>query len=214
MDDKIKIEKEIRFYFSTKKLAFLESKLKYFNFFGSCHEVTKMYNNPNPMYDFYNPSIDGRLRLRYGVFFKDKTRGVGLISWKQRILKHRNDLVRKEREVEFSFSMKDIDNVRVIIEEVLKCPFVSSYERRRHYYAANNFSITLDEFPFGLMLEFESKKNKIANREINSLLKKFNLKIANASLLSCDDMYKDLCRKNNKRIKPNILFNDKDMPHL
>lgn len=96
----------------------------------------------------------------------------------------------------------------------MQCPLVSSYERRRHYYSTSNFSITLDEFPFGLMLEFEFKKRNISNTDINDLLESFNLQIEKASFLSCDDMYKNLCLKNNKKNKSDILFSDKNMPHL
>ncbi len=214
MDKKAKIEKEIRFYFPANKFNLLKNKLKNIEFRGSYYEMTKMYNNPNPKYDFYNLGIDGRLRLRYSMPLKNKAKGVGLISWKQRMPKHLNELIRKEKEVEFNFDIKDIDNVKDIIENILRCPLVSSYERRRHYYSAPNFSITLDEFPFGLMLEFEFKKNNISNVDINNLLESFNLQIEKASFLSCDDMYKNLCFKNNKKSRSDILFSDKNMPHL
>ena len=214
MDNKAKIEKEIRFYFPAKKLNFLKNKLRSFKFFGSYYELTKMYNNPNPVYDFYNSKIDGRLRLRHSISLNNKTKGFGLLSWKQRIPEHFNDLIRKEKEVEFSFSVMDVGNVNMIIEEILKCPLVSSYERRRHYYTTNKMSITLDEFPFGLMLEFEFKKAKISNFRIDNLLENFNLKIASASILSCDDMYRELCFKNDTKPNANILFTDKNMPHL
>lgn len=214
MDKKAKIEKEIRFYFPTNKFKLLKNKLKNIEFCGSYYEMTKMYNNPNPKYDFYNPSIDGRLRLRYSMSLKNKANGIGLISWKQRIPKHSNELIRKEREIEFNFDIEDLNNVKEIIENILRCPLISSYERRRHYYSASNFSITLDEFPFGLMLEFEFKKNNISNANINNLLESFNLQLENASFLSCDDMYKNLCLKNNKKSRTNILFSDKSMPHL
>lgn len=214
MDKKAKIEKEIRFYFPVNEFNLLKNKFKNIEFCGSYYEMTKMYNNPNPKYDFYSPNVDGRLRLRYSVPLENKTRGVGLISWKQRMPKHSNELIRKEREVEFNFDIEDIDNVKDIIENILRCPLVSSYERRRHYYRASNFSITLDEFPFGLMLEFELKKNNTSNVCINNLLKSFNLQIEKASFLSCDDMYKNLCLKNNRKDKSDILFSDKNMPHL
>ncbi len=214
MDKKEKIEKEIRFYFPANKLKLLKNKLKKIEFCGSYYEMTKMYNNPNPEYDFYNPSIDGRLRLRYGMSLKNKAKGVGLISWKQRMPEHSNELIRKEREIEFNFDIEDLDNVEDIIENILRCPFVSSYERRRHYYDTSNFSITLDEFPFGLMLEFEFKKNNISNTDINNLLESFSLQGEEASFLSCDDMYKNLCLKNNKKSRSDILFSDKSMPHL
>jgi adenylate cyclase class IV len=214
MDEKTKTEKEIRFYFPANKFNLLKNKLKNIEFCESYYEMTKMYNNPNPKYDFYNPSIDGRLRLRYGISLENKTKSFGLVSWKQRIPKYSKELIRKEKEVEFTFDIKDIDNVKNIIENILRCPLVSSYERRRHYYSTSNFSITLDEFPFGLMLEIEFKKNNINNTDINDLLKLFNLRIEDASFLSCDDMYKNLCLKNNKKNKPDILFSDKDMPRL
>lgn len=214
MDKNNNIEKEIRFYFPAKKLAVLKKKLREIRFCGSYYEMTAMYNNPNPKYDFYNKNVDGRLRLRQSVSLRNKTKGVGLLSWKQRIPGHLDKSIRKEKEVEFKFNISDYNNVKHIIEKVLRCPIVSSYERRRHYYSTANFSITLDEFPFGLMLEFEFKKNKISKTQIAKTLKLFDLKLEDASKLSCDDMYLDICLKNHKKNKPNISFSDRNMSHL
>lgn len=208
------VEREIRFFFSREKLSFLKKKLKKYVSSGSFYELTKMYNNPNPKYDFYRPAIDGRLRLRYSTSIHSVSVGAGLISWKQRIAKHSTKKVRTEREIEYNFDIKDLEKVTQIFENILHCPLVSSYERRRHYYHSPKFSISLDEFPFGLVLEFEFSKNNIRKRDIDAMLRAFNLQIDEASLLSCDDMYKSLCRKNKIKILPDISFRDKTMPRL
>lgn len=62
----MKIEKEIRYYFSNDKLPELANKLgKIYKYTHSYHEITTMYDNPNPDFTFYSKKIDGRLRLSY-----------------------------------------------------------------------------------------------------------------------------------------------------
>ncbi len=213
-------ETEIRFFFNHSNLEKLIQKLQKFNYLYSAHEITILYDNPNPNFSFYNQKIDGRLRLRLIEVIKSNNikskptseqSSYGLITWKRRLPEHKNNKINIEEEIEYQVSLTDFNNVKNIFENILKCPRMSSYERIRHNFDDQNVKITLDEFPYGLMLEFELKNNKkITN--LMTEIEKFNLTLEEASRLSCDDKYHQLCQENNQISKTDILFSDKDMP--
>lgn len=207
------IEREIKFFFPLSKLADLKFKLRDFKYVYTKHEITFNYDNPNPDFTFYDKKIDGRLRLRVMHFLdqEHKNKTLGLFSWKQRIPEYASSKIRHEHEIECHISGEDVENLKDILTNVLKCPLVSSYERERSHYHVDRFDITLDRFPFGLMLEIEEKKPG-AESELDNILEKLCLEKEKASHFSCDDMYKYLCGLENKSIKNNILFNDKEMP--
>lgn len=211
------IEREMRFYFPLEELKSMQASLKQFNYEGRYHEITIMYDNPNPALSFYSDSIDGRLRLRTAK----QTDGVstdndyGLVSWKQRIPELKNEIIRHENEIEFSFDPKEMLAVQSILENVLHCPRISSYERYRGYYKDGDINITLDEFPFALMLELEiAGDSENGENQITNVLSQLKLSPSLASLYSCDDMYRELCIKEGKEPKSDILFSDPDMPNL
>lgn len=215
---KTKLETEIRFFFDNKKLNELRKILSRYQFLYSAHELTVMYDNPNPKFSFYNPKVDGRLRLRTteiidSIFGKPskEIKSSGLLTWKRRLPEKANLLVRQEEEVECAISIEDAENMSRILEKVLKCRRISSYERIRHVFEAEKVCITLDQFPFGLMLEFElfnAANLKFLFKEINNC----GLNLKNASKLSCDDKYAELCLKLAIRPKTNILFNNASIP--
>ncbi len=217
----MKIEKEVRYYFpQSYKNGVLERLKKSHEYGYSCHEITEMYDNPNPEFTFYSPEIDGRLRLRTilpceQLFGKDKSNKVQhLLTWKRRIPKSANDGMRREEEIEVDFLPDDIsvNPLKELLENVLKCPRISSYERLRHNFSNSNILVTLDEFPFGLMLEFELKKGD--EKSLQNCVEAFGLKLKDSSNLSCDDMYKELCIGANTPIKSEILFGDEAMPKV
>ena len=86
---------------------------------------------------------------------------------------------------------------------------VSSYERYRETYMADTSKITLDTFPFGYILEIED-----GEVEISKLCDVLGLDKKNSYLLSCDDAYYDLCKKQGIKPKDHILFDDKEMPSI
>lgn len=211
------IEREIRFYFPLGELKSIQTSLKQFNYDGRYHEITIMYDNPNPILSFYSDSIDGRLRLRVA---KQTDGGstendYGLVSWKQRIPALKNEILRHENEIEFSFNTKEMSAVQSILENVLHCPRISSYERYRSYYKDGDINITLDEFPFALMLELEIiGDSEDGEDQIINILSRLKLSSSLASSYSCDDMYWELCIKESKEPKSDILFSNPDMPLL
>ena len=210
------IEREMRFYLPLEELESRQKILKQVRYKGRYHEITIMYDNPNSAYTFYSTSIDGRLRLRAATpTDKNLTDGYGLVSWKQRIPSLKNEIMRHENEIEFSFNSAELPAVRSIFEDVLRCPKISSYERYRSHYESGDIHITLDEFPFGLMLELEiGVDSKNIEQQLMEILSQLNLNQVMVSSYSCDDMYRELCLKENKQPKQDILFNDPDMPHF
>lgn len=211
------IEREMRFYFPLEELEFWKSVLKKFNHKGRYYEITIMYDNPNPALTFYSASIDGRLRLRMArqTDEKSKNGNYGLLSWKQRIPSLKDEVIRHENEIEFGFNPEEFSSVQLILEDILHCPKISSYERYRSHYEINDIKVTLDEFPFALMIELEIQGdfNK-GEKQIMDLLSQLKLDASLSSAYSCDDMYRELCINANKKASQNILFNDPDMPHL
>lgn len=210
------IECEMRFYFPNNRSETLRAKLKQFVYEGRYHEITTMYDNPNPDYTFYNSSIDGRLRIRMAKEMDaTKENRYGLVSWKQRMPAFKGESIRHEHEIEFHFNYTEAPAIKEIFEHVLNCPRISSYERYRNHYKSDELHITLDEFPFGLMLEFEiATDSDDVKKYLLKILDQFGLEKKDASSYSCDDMYKELCLKKDKSPKPDILFDDQDMPLL
>jgi adenylate cyclase class IV len=208
------IEREIRYFFPFSESEKLKSDLSVFKYANTTHELTLMFDNPNPDLSFYDKKIDGRLRLRIKKHLDgpNTNKTDGMLSWKQRILDHALSNIRHEHEVECHISGDEIENMQVILKDILKCPLISSYERERSHYCTDGLDITLDKFPFGLMLEIECENETVDYSEIGKVLKKLNLKEEEASHFSCDDMYKHLCTAQGKQIKKHMSFDDADMP--
>lgn len=219
----MKIEKEVRYYFSNSRLDEITTLLTNLGeYTHSYHEITTMYDNPNPELTFYSKEIDGRLRLRYSkkvdssVFGKasnDVDTSQCLVTWKRRIADNNDGAIRREEEVEYMVDASEFESVRSIFEDVLKCKRVSSYERVRNFILANSVQITCDQFPYGLMVEFELKDGADEQQLIN-IIGKAGLNLDDASSLSCDDMYFQLCEEQGVAILPDISFADDTMPEI
>lgn len=212
----MKIEKEIKFYFNSSKLEEVRSKLGALEYINTKYELTVNYDNPNAELSFYNKKVDGRLRLRTMKILDGCNMGNSscLLSWKQRIPEYSSTDIRQEHEIECSIDGKEAQDMRAILEDVLQCKLMSSYERERSYYKNKNgtVEITLDKFPFGLMLEAELKDDNAGEKEISEVIKDLEFEDERPSVLSCDGMYKKLCNEQGKKIKNHILFSDNEMP--
>ena len=219
----MKIEKEVRYYFSNDKLNEIVTLLtKVGSYTHSYHEVTTMYDNPNPEFTFYSKEVDGRLRVRYSKnedssLFGEGADGIDmsqcLITWKRRIANNDNSPVRREEEIEYMVDAKDFSSVTSIFENVLKCKRISSYERIRNFLTTDSVQITCDQFPYGLMVEFELKDS--ADEQIlMDIIKKCDLDINDASSLSCDDKYVQLCKEQGIKVLSDISFADETMPKI
>ena len=222
----MKIEKEIRYYFSNKELPELVEKLKRFYVYEySYHEVTTMYDNPNPELTFYSKEVDGRLRLRYSDIVGSEEFGSShsevsadkskcLVTWKRRLPENKGEPIRREEEIEYTTPAGDFDAVRSILENVLQCKRISSYERIRNFLTAQNIQITCDQFPYGIMLELEMKDSQLGENMLIDEVERLGLKLEDASELSCDDMYFKLCKENGVEQLPDIAFVDETMPQI
>ncbi|HUC96641.1 MAG TPA: hypothetical protein VMR16_03195, partial [Candidatus Saccharimonadales bacterium] len=171
---------------------------------------------------FYDLKVDGRLRLRtskivdcseFGTNNAKGKKSSCLLTWKRRLPENKVGNIRHEEEIECTIDPDDSEKIEQILSRVLKCPRISSYERIRHNFDSKCSKITLDEFPFGLMLEFELK-NDCLEDDLILEIESCGLKLNDASNMSCDDKYFDLCRLKDMEPKSDILFSDLNMPKV
>lgn len=148
---------------------------------------------------------DARLRVRQISDQKGDENSKIEFSYKRRI--KADGGIKQEEEIETAF-VADINLFFQILNK-MGYQITTSYERYRETYKINDIKITLDEFPFGFILEIEGEK--IGIKEICSSLR---LDMLKAYPLSCDDVYVELCQKNNIKPKDHIFFNDLEMPKI
>lgn len=219
----MKVEKEVRYYFSHNRLNEVTVLLtKLGSYTHSYHEITTMYDNPNPEFTFYSKEIDGRLRLRYSKKVNSSVFGQAsnnidasqcLVTWKRRIAENSDGAIRREEEVEYMVDAGEFESVKTIFEDVLRCKRTSSYERIRNFLLADSVQITCDQFPYGLMVEFELRDGADEQVLIDTI-EKAGLDLNDASSLSCDDMYFRLCEEQGIAILTDISFADDTMPKI
>ena len=208
------METEIRYYYSIDSKDDVINYLKTFkelNYNGRFYECTDQYNHPMKEYDFYSDEIDGRFRVR-------KTIGDNvskcMITWKRRLKDNVKELIHKEEEIEVSINPDEYDNLCSLLDGVLHLTVVESYERYRSVFSNEDIEIVVDEYPFGLCIELESKsKSKNAEEVIKEWLDKLKFNINDAYRLSWDDKYAELCNEQNKEVQNIVRFN-KDMPKV
>ena len=153
------MEYEVRFYFSKNKLNEIINKLnsiKKLKMIDRVYEKTMQYDHPDKKHSFYNKEIDGRFRIR---ITKNDNIEKCKISWKRRLKDTTKSSINKEEEVEINISYNEYNNLIFIIENVLHMKSVESYERYRTCFINDDIEISIDEYPFGIALEIESKTN-------------------------------------------------------
>lgn len=206
------METEVRFYYSISSKDNIINYLKGYKdleYKGRFYECTDQYNHPMKEYDFYSKEIDGRFRIRKTI--GDNTSKC-MITWKRRLEKE--ELIHKEEEVEVSLDIDDYDNLIFLLENVIHMNIVESYERYRSVFSNEDIEIVVDEYPFGICIELESKsRDKNPEEVIKEWLKRLKFNIDEAYKLSWDDKYEDLCREQNKKVERIVRF-DKDMPKV
>lgn len=220
-----KIEKEVRKILTDFEYERLKERISKVDGVVPGHsvkELTVMYDNPNPELTFYSKSVDGRLRIRTSEAGKkdllpenSTDTEVSMITWKQRIPKYKNakEEINREYEIEVNIESKEMRSMIMILENVLHCPRISSYERNRETVYIENVEIASDTFPYGHVVELELKDSDDEN-ELMRVMHLLELDKCKTSTLSCDDMYKKLCTLNGINAKTDILFNDDTMPSL
>lgn len=198
------IELEIKFLIAAKNVPKIKTAiLAVPELFpeGKMYEKTTMLDNPEKTMD----QVDARLRVRQISRQKTDKDAKIEFSYKRRI--KADGGIKKEEEIETAFTT-NIDSFFHILNK-MGYEVTTSYERFRETYKANHTKITLDEFPFGYILEIEGPEKNID--EVCGTLK---LDKKKSYALSCDDAYVELCKKNKITPKDHILFDDPEMPHI
>jgi hypothetical protein len=208
------METEIRFYYANESKKDLIDYLKSFkelSYKGRYHEITDQYNHPMKEYDFYSKEIDGRLRVRKTT---SDTETKCMVSWKRRLKDNVKELIHQEEEVELSINPSEYENLCYIFKYVIHLELVESYERYRNLFCNSDIEIVIDEYPFGLCLEIESKSETILPKEnIQNWVNKLKIDINDAYRLSWDDKYAELCREKNLEVNSIVRFTD-SMPQI
>jgi len=202
--DKKDIESEIKFLISTGRVPKIKEKILAIpdiSFRGRFYEKVTMYDNADKVMD----REDARLRVKQISTEKDRPESKVEFSYKRRI--KADGGIKQEEEVETNFET-DIASFVKIINKMGFQP-TTSYERYRETYLTRNIKITLDQFPFGYILEIEGNED-----EIEKVCDLLGLDFKKSYPLSCDDAYVDLCKKKNLKPKDHILFTDSKMPKM
>ncbi len=209
------MEYEIRYYYNNSELNKIMELLKKqmnLEYKGRFYEKTIQLDHPNNENTFYSKQIDGRFRIRVSKLNDDIR--YGKITWKRRLNNIEKNEINIEEEVEVDFDYNQYDNLMFLLKNVLQMKQIESYERYRNVFSNNDIEIVVDEYPFGIALEIESKtKNKDYKQVILNWLDILNLDYKNAYRLSWDDKYKELCDKQNIIQHTNVTFN-KQMPQI
>lgn len=207
------MEYEVRFY---KPFEEIEGILKNINEIEGLvksertYEKTSQYNHSDPNYNFYTKEVDGRFRIRIS---KSETNSKCKVSWKRRLPSTTEGMINGEEEKELSIKTEEYDNLIFIVEKVLHFQLVESYERYRTTYSNEDVEIAIDEYPFGVAIEIESKKEEHSNDIISHWVNQIGLSIDEAYRLSWDDKYQELCGSQNIECYSEVTF-DKDMPKI
>jgi len=204
MDFNNNIESEIKFLIKSSDVLKIKEKISEIQkifYEGRVYEKTIMLDNKEKTMD----KEDARLRIRQISKQKDDKDSRIEFSYKRRI--KADGGVKQEEEIETTF-VTDINSFFQILQK-MGYKITTSYERYRETYRTDNVKITLDEFPFGYILEIEGEED-----DINKICDFLNLDKEKSYPLSCDDAYVELCQKNNIRPKDHILFDDPNMPYL
>lgn len=208
------MEYEVRFYYPTEKLEHILAKLEKIDIIekkNRSYEKTIQFDHPCSDMSFYTKEIDGRFRIR---ITKNEDSAKCKISWKRRLKSTTKNKVNEEEEVEINIDYSEYNNLMFLIENVIKMKRIESYERYRIIFVNEEIEIAVDEYPFGIALEIESKSNnnepmKIVEKWVNEL----GMDIHKAYRLSWDDKYRELCKIQNIKQYSDVTF-DKIMPKI
>ncbi len=150
---------------------------------------------------------DARLRLRTKITNPNSQEKNFEFTYKKRLTIKNG--IKKESEIYYNFDSSQSPENLFLIFKIMGLKERDSYERTRKTFSNDEIKLTIDEFPFGYVAEIEGKEEKVKKYE--NLLSMENFPQYGAS---CDDLYIELCRKEGKKPKKSILFNDKSMPSL
>ncbi|MEK7599384.1 MAG: CYTH domain-containing protein [Patescibacteria group bacterium] len=198
------LELEIKFLFNSSDVFKIKEKILEIPeifYEGKVYEKTTMLDNQEKTMD----KADARLRVRQINKQKGDKDSKIEFSYKRRV--KADGGIKREEEIETAFTA-DINSFFYILNK-MGYEITTSYERYRETYKTKDVKITLDEFPFGYILEIEGKE-----KNINTMRDLLKLNKEKSYALSCDDVYVELCEKENIKPKDHILFDDPEMPKI
>lgn len=210
------MEAELRYYYRFDEYEKLIDKIKKFNeldYEGCFFEITLQYDHPMKEYSFYQKKIDGRFRVRCSKNIVTQQTN-SKITWKRRTKETLKTRVNREEEIELDFKYNQLDNLKILLENIIHMEVVESYERYRNVFSNKDIEIVVDKYPFGIALEIENKSSTKSEEEtILFWIKQLGLKPENAYRLSWDDKYTELCKQQNVEIFKHVKFGLK-MPKI
>jgi len=192
-------EIEIKYRIRSRDVEHIRHKLASFEHKDRKYEKNIMFDNQYKEMD----KVDARLRVRLISEERDSKDKTILFTYKRRLSTYLG--IKKEEEIEVEF-ITDADEFITILNR-MGYDKTTSYERYRETYETENVEITLDEFPYGVVLELEGSESDILALELQ-----LGLTPEDRYSLSCDDLYCELCKERGIKINPDILFDDPHMP--
>jgi adenylate cyclase class IV len=167
---------------------------------GRKYENNIMFDNDQKTMD----SVDARLRVRLISETRESQEKHIQLTYKRRLSVENG--IKKEEEIEVEFDTNAKDFIEILNKMGYKR--TTSYERfRETFVTPNHVKVTLDEFPYGVVLEIEGEEADVLSLETD-----LGLTSSDRYALSCDDLYRELCQKEGKEHKQDISFDDPDMP--
>lgn len=150
---------------------------------------------------------DARLRLRTKI--KDLNSHIKNFEFTYKKRLGIENGIKKETELNYNFTSDQSSENLFSIFSLIGLSERDSYERRRKTFANKKIQLTIDEFPFGYIIELEGDESAVLEYE-----KLLNMEHLVPYGKSCDDVYMELCNKKGVKVKNHILFDDIDMPKL
>lgn len=207
------MEDKIRFYYNTseydkiidhlKEVSALHSSLK-------LYEYAIQYNHYDPQYDFYGSEVEGKFRIKIS---RNELSSKCKVTWRERV-KDEKGKVSEEIKKEVKINPDDIDNFIYIVENVMHFRLVESYERNRVIFENNDVEVAVDEYPFGVCIQIESKSHDEKPEDIVKYwVKELGLNLSDGTTTSWDDKYEKLCIEQNIDSYREVTF-DKKMPQI
>lgn len=192
-------EIELKYKIPVADVQELRGKLAAYESKGRKHEQNIMFDNEQQTMH----TVDARLRVRLISADRDSTEKHIELTYKRRLSVENG--VKREEEIEVEFDT-DASTFLTILNK-MGYARTTSYERYRETFISDEVKITLDEFPYGVVLEIEGEEVAI-----KAVAKELELQETNLYALSCDDLYRDLCKEAGIDFKLDISFDDPEMP--
>lgn len=200
----IHLEIEKKYLVKKSEVEFIENKCLEVSLPLVSHQYEK---NQNFDRDNIFEKDDARLRLRTKIKDLNSHLKEFEFTYKKRLGIENG--IKKETELNYFFTSEQSSENLLSIFRITGLIERDSYERRRKTFLNNEIQLTIDEFPFGYIVELEGNEEKVLFYE-----KLLNMENCVQYGASCDDVYIEICNKKGVVPKKHILFEDIEMPRL